>query len=192
MHELAHARRQDFSTALLAAFATSIFWFHPLSWFLQRRLSSLAEEACDEQVLDTVAEPEEYATILIRFARVVKANRGRAVSLASAVVRGSQLKTRIERLFLARETAGRGRRLLSICIVVLFIPVIYLAAASRFEQPLQSPASTVVAPQSNYWQLANTLTPEDEARLTAELQTDPGQSRRAQPAARLLPAPQST
>ena len=190
IHELAHGKRQDAATALLASIATCLFWFHPLSWFLQIHLSALAEEACDEEVL-SIAEPEHYAGVLIQFARIVKTHRERMPAVASAVVRHSRLKSRIERLFLASQSRQRGCRLLSGLIFALFLPVLYLTAASRFEQPARTQDATVVASDMHYWQLANTLTAEDEARLTAELQNPSGRSRCAQPVAGLLHATQS-
>lgn len=47
LHEMCHVKRNDPATTLLACFATCIFWFHPLAWFLKRRLASLAEDAGD-------------------------------------------------------------------------------------------------------------------------------------------------
>ena len=50
-HEQAHVRRRDPLVQWLALLNRAIFWFHPLAWWLERRLSALAEQACDEAVL---------------------------------------------------------------------------------------------------------------------------------------------
>ena len=170
-HELGHVRRKDGLTAFLACFATCLFWFHPLSWFLQRRLAALAEEACDEEVLATLDERERYARVLIGFARL-QANHAQGTRLASAMVGAPHLKSRIERLFVPRRLSG-SQRLWSGTILALLVPLTYLAAASRFEQAPQDPASTVVISDQNYWILANTLTAADEAALSASLQAHP-------------------
>src|SRR5918993_710352 len=47
-HETAHVRRRDPSINLAAHLNGAIFWFHPLAWWLHRRLTVLAEHACDE------------------------------------------------------------------------------------------------------------------------------------------------
>ncbi len=44
----------------------AIFWFHPLAWWLERRLSALAEEACDDAVLKQGQDPVQYLGISTR------------------------------------------------------------------------------------------------------------------------------
>ncbi len=173
-HEFAHITRNDALTAFLAAFASCVFWFHPLAWFLRRRLASLAEEACDEEVVVTYdAPPEAYARVLIDFARTVRTQKGRLSSLASAMAHTSGLQSRIERLFVSGKAQRRGRRLFSVSLIALFVPVIYLAAASRFDEPAQSSSAAVAIDNAHYWELANTLTAEDQANLSANLQAHP-------------------
>lgn len=53
-HEDEHARRRDPLVQWLALLNRAVFWFHPLAWWLERRLSTLAEEACDAAVLSTL------------------------------------------------------------------------------------------------------------------------------------------
>src|SRR5215471_20012614 len=50
-HEREHVRRRDPLIQWLALVNRALFWFHPLSWWLERKLSVLAEEACDAAVL---------------------------------------------------------------------------------------------------------------------------------------------
>ncbi len=172
MHEMIHVRRRDSNTALLASLATCLFWFNPLSWFLQRRLSILAEEACDEQTVATVETPEAYAEMLIDFASEVGARRGRIVAGASAVVRGSRIKRRIERLFVDTRRLRKGRRLASALIATFFVPALYLAAAARFEALNQATVSTD-ARTLNDWDQSASITPEQAAQLQSSLQADP-------------------
>ena len=49
-HECEHARRRDSLVQWLALLNRALFWFHPVAWWLERRLSALAEEACDNVV----------------------------------------------------------------------------------------------------------------------------------------------
>jgi beta-lactamase regulating signal transducer with metallopeptidase domain len=41
-HEQEHARRHDPLVQWLALFSRAMFWFHPLAWWLERRLAALA------------------------------------------------------------------------------------------------------------------------------------------------------
>lgn len=67
-HELAHARRGDPWIAFLASVNTCIFWFHPLAWWLRRRLAVLAEHAADDAALAVSADTKSYALLLLETA----------------------------------------------------------------------------------------------------------------------------
>jgi beta-lactamase regulating signal transducer with metallopeptidase domain len=75
-HENEHARWHDPLTQWLAALNTAIFWFHPLSWWLERRLNALAEESCDQAVLAGGTDPFDYAKWLLGFAHSVRQSGG--------------------------------------------------------------------------------------------------------------------
>ena len=77
MHEREHARRRDPLVQWLALLNRAIFWFHPLAWWLERRLSGLAEEACDAVVLAQGHDPYEYSEYLLEI-RAVGGAVGRA------------------------------------------------------------------------------------------------------------------
>jgi bla regulator protein blaR1 len=49
-HELCHVRRRDNLTAAIHMIAESIFWFHPLIWWIGTRMLEERERACDEAV----------------------------------------------------------------------------------------------------------------------------------------------
>ena len=50
-HELCHVRRRDNLTAAIHMAIEAIFWFHPLVWWIGKRLIDERERACDEEVL---------------------------------------------------------------------------------------------------------------------------------------------
>jgi TonB family protein len=91
-HETAHIRRRDFQTASVAALSKAIFWFHPLAWWLDWRLATLAEQAADDAAAG--ANPEAYAGVLVNIAR--DARDGRLHGLAVAGRKG--LEERVARL----------------------------------------------------------------------------------------------
>ncbi len=132
MHEMAHVARGDPSTAFLASLASCLFWFHPLSWFLQRQLIALAEEACDEIALRTVSGPERYAHILMDFAKDVARERVRMLGLASAAVHEAQIKKRLERVFAVSGRTHKRQCAMRTLLVAALFPAIYVTAAARF------------------------------------------------------------
>src|SRR5215475_8868428 len=59
-HESEHARRYDPLVQWLALLNRALFWFHPLAWWLERRLAALSEEACDSTVIEHGHNPQDY------------------------------------------------------------------------------------------------------------------------------------
>ena len=74
-HEHAHVRRRDPLVQWLALLNRAVFWFHPLAWWLERRLSVLAEQTCDDAVLACGHDPHDYSEYLLDTARVIRAWR---------------------------------------------------------------------------------------------------------------------
>ena len=171
-HEMAHVRRGDAGNLLLASVTTCVFWFHPLSWFLRRRLSVLAEEACDEAVVAESVSPEQYASYLIDFARDVREHDGRVLGEAMAVAGRSSLKKRIERLF-ARHEEQRGRRVLAGLALAIFVPALYLAAAARLDEPQGSGVDARASIPWAQWEQIGALSPADAENLAASVAANP-------------------
>lgn len=165
-HEMAHVQRADAQSFLMASFATCVFWFNPLAWFLQKQLAVLAEEACDECVIADQSTPEEYANFLLEFAREMNLSGGRLEG-AISVVGTSSLKRRIERLFVDTTNMQRSRRLLACVAVAVFLPSVYLTAAARTGADQQLSTRTTATP------VGDSLTPADVAELEAQLTTSP-------------------
>ncbi len=164
-HEMAHVTRDDPATALIASIAACLFWFHPLAWFLKRHLALLAEEACDEFAVHAVSNPEQYATVLIDFARDVAMRGKRVLEPASAVVHGSHLKRRMSRIFEPSANRNRGATVLRVMLLAAFVPALYVTAAARFQEPQAQNTPVVIQRMP--------LTPDEVAQLQARLEANP-------------------
>jgi beta-lactamase regulating signal transducer with metallopeptidase domain len=68
-HELEHIARADWITQIICRVACAIYWPHPLTWMLWRRLRLEAERACDDAVIRTRGDAETYAEQLVSLAR---------------------------------------------------------------------------------------------------------------------------
>ena len=109
-HELCHVRRRDNLSAAMHMVVESVFWFHPLVWWIGARLVDERERACDEDVLRLGNEPHDYAEGILN---VCKFYMQSPLRCASGVT-GADLKKRIEAI-LSRRASHRltiGRKLL--------------------------------------------------------------------------------
>jgi hypothetical protein len=93
-HELCHARRRDNLAAAIHMLVESLFWFHPLVWWLGARMVEERERACDEAVLELGGEPQIYAESIVKVCRFYLESPLPCV----AGVTGSDLKKRVERI----------------------------------------------------------------------------------------------
>jgi bla regulator protein BlaR1 len=91
-HEFCHVRRRDNLAAAIHMVVETVFWFHPLVWWIGARLIEERERACDEEVLRLGSQPEVYATGILNVCKFYLES-----PLACAVgVTGANLKKRIE------------------------------------------------------------------------------------------------
>ena len=95
-------RRRDNLAAAIHMLVESIFWFHPLVWWIGRRLVEERERACDEEVVRMGNEPEVYAEGILN---VCKFHLQSPMACASGVT-GSDLKKRIEGIVANRVSAS--------------------------------------------------------------------------------------
>ena len=94
LHELAHVRRRDYATQLVARFAGTLYWFNPLVWFAIHRMRVERELACDDQVLSAGSRASDYAGHLLEIARLANA-RAFAPFGGVAMARRSRLRDRL-------------------------------------------------------------------------------------------------
>ncbi len=123
-HEREHARRRDPLVQWLALLNRCVFWFHPLAWWLERKLSDLAEEACDAAVLRRGHNPADYSQYLIELARSVEI-AGARVNVRSAAINGGALSRRIRRILDSKPlpplSRTRSTVAATLCLSVLAI-----------------------------------------------------------------------
>ena len=97
LHELAHVKRRDCLTHLVAQLACAAYWFNPLTWMAARRLRAERERACDDLVLAAGTRGSDYADQLLEIARVMRGGRFPALMAGAslAMAHRSQLEGRL-------------------------------------------------------------------------------------------------
>ena len=122
-HELCHLRRRDNLAAALHMIVEALFWFHPIVWWLEKRLVDARELACDEEVLQTGREPEVYASAILNVCRHYMESR----LVCTAGVTGSDLRRRVEQIMRNQPppplTAGKKLVIAAITATAVAAPI---------------------------------------------------------------------
>ena len=132
-HEFAHHRRWDLLMNWLQIFATAIWWFHPILWFVNRELRRVREECCDDRLLSRGEVTDEvYSETLVAVARL-SSQRSRHIPMAVSMADPRHpLSQRLERIMDPdlRRRDGLGVRSL---LLVFVVGALVLPGLSRSE-----------------------------------------------------------
>jgi beta-lactamase regulating signal transducer with metallopeptidase domain len=158
-HELYHVWHRDNLIAAVHMFMETVFWFHPLVWWIGKRLVEERERACDEGVLGAGSEPRVYAEAVLNVCKLYLESPLRCMS----GITGANLKRRIEAIMTRRLVkdlsilgrAGLTMAGMSALAAPLLIGMIHLTIAeaqvSRVPMPLPeaipAPRAVVEPPQ---------------------------------------------
>jgi len=85
-HELAHVRRGDFAANLVHAIIETIFFFHPVIWWLSYRTRIERERSCDDRAAALFEDSITYAEALLHLEQQRTDRRGTPRSVGGAFV----------------------------------------------------------------------------------------------------------
>ena len=140
-HELCHVRNRDNLTAAVHMFVETVFWFHPLVWWIGKRMVEERERACDEEVLRVFTEPRIYADAILSVCRLYTESPLRCASGVS----GASLRKRIEAIMINRKmrelNSARRAALCAAGLMAIAIPVIVGIANAPAIRAQTGPAS---------------------------------------------------
>lgn len=162
LHELAHAKRRDNWAAAFAHIVTCIFWFYPLLWWIEKRMHSERELACDEMVIRCGSAPKDYVAGILKVCRF---HLGAPVAGVSGVY-DSNLKSRMEVIMSLSPNARlfRSPRVLlgSLCAIAVLIPLIlgFFTASNSYAQATNAAASKTGPANQTSCTLASVQYPE--------------------------------
>ena len=138
-HELCHLRRGDNLAAMLHIAVQTVFWFHPLTWWIGARLIDERERACDEEVIRRGSERETYAESILKTCQFFVES---PLSCVSGVT-GSDLKKRIEEIMTKDSVSSTGlwsKALLTLAGVLAFVTPVAVGALNPPAQTRELPA----------------------------------------------------
>ena len=186
-HEQSHVHQGDFYLQLLAAVHAAVFWFSPLGWWLQRKLSELGEALSDRAGLEQAPNPASYAKILLEFAAKPRPHPLSTPLAGVAMARSKHLSSRIERILNAGNfrkafTGGRRHAFLAVALVpvalvavvacIRIVPAVEAAqnpSATTLTGPVTGEVSGTIAPQTITGQVTGHVTGQVADKSTAPL-----------------------
>ena len=131
-HEISHVARRDALTERLSLLHRAVFWFSPLSWWLDRRLAELAEEASDDAALAAGADRTRYAETVLGFFAALEAAPGRVWWQGVAMASAGQAEKRLDRILEWKgSVAMQLTKPVVVAVALLAIPVVCVTAAFR-------------------------------------------------------------
>ena len=117
-HELAHIRRHDYLVNLLQNAIEALLFYHPVTWWLSRRIRAEREQIADQLAAEVACAPRRLAVALYELSGMPRTHP--PLRLAQAA-RGGQLMSRIEQLVRPTRRAHPSARIV--------FPLLGLAAA---------------------------------------------------------------
>jgi TonB family protein len=169
-HELAHARRRDPLVAIVVAVNKCLYWFHPLAWWLERRLPVLAEHVADDAALAVSFDTQSYARLLLETAARMDTGSGRLM-WHSAAMSGPVIARRIRRV-LELRTPKRLKPLSGIgwaTLVSVGVMLIWISTAFDVPRLVAGQANGPASDKKFAWQ----MTAEQAAALEQKLAANP-------------------
>ncbi|GAB3093055.1 M56 family metallopeptidase [Lysobacter terrae] len=121
-HELAHIRRHDYLLNLLQGAVEAMLFYHPVTWWLSRRIRSEREHIADQLAAQVIGEPRRLALALSELSEFVASHTTPSFATPSLALtaHGGPLMSRIEQLVRPGLQRRSGR---------IAFPLIGLAAA---------------------------------------------------------------
>ncbi len=123
-HELAHIYRKDFITNLVINIFESLFYFHPLIWWISKQIRIEREHCCDDIAIETTGDKIQYAKTLVRVHEMAMYVPNIGLAFAGSNKK-NELTYRVTRMF-SKESAFINPFVKSIASVTTFIFVAFV------------------------------------------------------------------
>ena len=132
-HELAHVRRFDCLTQLLAELVCVVYWFHPFVWLAASQSRKERERACDDAVLNQGTKSSDYAEHLLGVVRSVRI-QGAPVAMAISI-HSRDLQERLRAVLKPHVNRRAATPKLAAAIAVIALCIIVPIATIRAQGP---------------------------------------------------------
>jgi bla regulator protein blaR1 len=150
-HELAHVRRRDTWVAALQLAAQTLWWFHPVVWWMNRQLVRERERCCDEEVVVNLqGKRAQYARSLLN---VLEAKHRLEPLWGYPAVRPVELTRRrleeiMKRKSMVHARAPRWSWMIAAALAIIVLPSARRSAVAQESEEARSPRASQNTPQA--------------------------------------------
>ncbi len=145
-HEAAHVKNRDSLVNLAAYLNRCVFWFHPLAWWLRKKLATTAEHACDEAGAQAVGDTRDYASVLLEVAALAIPHGARCAFVGAGMEGDGGLEARIDHILLdgsQRAVSATRKAIVALACAVVLIAV----PACRQVSSVKAPEKPTLLPE---------------------------------------------
>ncbi|MCL6098949.1 MAG: M56 family metallopeptidase [Bacteroidetes bacterium] len=139
-HELAHIRRYDFLINMIQTFIETLFFYHPVVWWLSSLINAERENCCDDIAIQTCGNAVSYSKALYNI-QLIRKNESELV--LAAIGKKNQLYRRIIRMNTKNKNVAYGVRLAAFAVLLTA-----MAAVSIYSSPSAKNSSLNLASAS--------------------------------------------
>ena len=146
-HELAHIRRHDYLVNLLQAVVEALLFYHPVVWWLSRRIRHERELIADDLAASALGDRRSLALALSELDRMLGATAAGPIPRFAHAAHGGQLMSRIQHLLRPRQhPLAIG---LSLPLLGIALAGVALYAHAQSSAPDAATAEYVIAPPAH-------------------------------------------
>jgi len=152
-HELAHIQRKDGMVRAFQMLAQALYFFHPLVWFLSKRMDEYREMSCDDNAVSFgKCTSVEYSRCLVEIAENMVHNRLGSSSASALIRRKHELLNRVKYQIMEgtmKQSLKLKRVIVLSGLFILFIPLSWYCGRKEMVKQVEQPASL---PDSKTWE----------------------------------------
>jgi beta-lactamase regulating signal transducer with metallopeptidase domain len=140
LHELAHVKRLDCLTHLIAQIVRAIYWFNPLSWVAVRQMQAERERACDDRVTGAGIRRVDYARQILEICSACRCES--PTSAAMPIAGASPVERRIRDILNHSQPRGTlTMKQIFIAFIMMALLVVPMSILQAADAPAASPTT---------------------------------------------------
>ena len=136
-HELAHIRRHDYLVNLLQGAVEALLFYHPVTWWLSRRIRIEREQVADQFAVEATGDPRRLALALSQLSELSGSLATQPLPSLALAAHGGHLMSRIEQLVRPALRRNRGGRI-ALPLLGLAVAGVALIAHAQVANPASS------------------------------------------------------